>query len=425
MSADKQTRTANARKSPSDFQRLSRRFMSGMLRSLFFINKPARLSKAGFVLPTTALLLLVLTLTVGALSFRTFSRSSNVIALREQQVVDSAAAPAIDRSKAKLEYLFSKDTRFPGGVPSSDVLASMMLNNGTNGIPQIAANDPYTFPDETRVDLNGSGNDNAWVFPADVDGDGNTGADEIIVYSVLMDDENVATLTDALSDAKADALVTRNGPMNTIESQAGCGAARAPEAGWQVVSEATLQKNFQVTAFVANRNEANRTASALEFQQVRQADRGNKWGAWFKYDLELFPGASRDFYWNGAMHTEGNFLIRDKYIARMISSQNSCLYTEKASEITMASDGDFQGQLLSAKTGPNDFSGSSNDNDSPRFHIFTSDGQKPDTGSNDAKIGTDNDSVTANKADLRNILLDPIKLFTADVLAHRNSTGWS
>ncbi|MGB3671025.1 MAG: hypothetical protein WA984_12985, partial [Phormidesmis sp.] len=105
MSPDKQTRYRKHKRSRSDFQRLSRRFMSGLLRSLFFVSRPTRLSKAGFVLPTTALLLLVLTLTVGALSFRTFSRSTSVMALREQQVIDSAAAPAIDRAKSKLEYL--------------------------------------------------------------------------------------------------------------------------------------------------------------------------------------------------------------------------------------------------------------------------------------------------------------------------------
>ncbi len=427
MSAEKQTRYRKHKKQRSDFQRLSRRFMSGVLRSLFLASRPARISKSGFVLPTTALLLLVLSLTVGALSFRTFSRSTSVMALREQQVIDSAAAPAIDRAKSKLEYLFSKDSRFPGGVPSSDVIASMMLNDNQNGIPKITSNDPYKFPDEERLNIGSSGDsDNAWVFPSDVDGDGEIEDGELIAYSILMDDENDGkSLTDDLSGAKAKALVTRNGPINTSEAQAGCGSSRAPEAGWQIVSQSTLQKNFQVTAFVASRNNADSTATALEFQQVRQANRGNKWGAWFKYDLELFPGASRDFFWNGAMHTEGNFLVRDKYKARMVSSHNSCLYTQDAAEITLAQDGAYRGEVLSAKTGTNDFSGSSTNNDSPRFHLFTSNGQPPDTLSDGGRIGTDNDSVVARREELRNILMDPIKLFTTDTKAHRSDSGWS
>ncbi len=436
MSPDKQTRYRKHKRSRSDFRRLSRRFMSGLLRSLFFVSRPARLSRGGFVLPTTALLLLVLTLTVGALSFRTFSRSTSVMALREQQVIDSAAAPAIDRAKSKLEYLFSKDSRFPGGVPSSNVIASMMLNDGNNGIPEITANEPYepyTFPDEERLNIgtdstsdpdDGDGPDNAWVFPSDVDGDGEIEAGELVAYSILMDDENDGeTITGAQTPEKAAALVTRNGPINTSEASANCGSSRAPESGWQAISSTTLQKNFQVTAFVANRNNADSTATALEFQQVRQASRGNKWGAWFKYDLELFPGASRNFFWNGAMHTEGNFLVRDKYQARMVSSHNSCLYTRDAAEITLAQDGTYRGEVLSAKNGPNDFSGSSSNNGSPRFHLFTSDNNPPDI--TNGLIGTDNDSVIATRGGLRNILMDPIKLFTQDIKAHRSDSDWS
>jgi hypothetical protein len=431
MSANKQTR-ANTRKPRSDFRRLGRRFMSGVLRSLFFVNKPARFKQAGFVLPTTVLLLLVLTLTVGALSFRTFSRSESVIAFRQEQLVDSAAAPAIDRAKAKLEYLFSKDPRFPGGIPSSDVIASMMLNDGVN-VARNTSNDPYTFPDEARIDINNNSvNDNAWVFEADVNGDGNVEPEELITYSILMDDQatvgsTTISMTDNLSDAKADALISRNGPINTSEAQTGCRSDVAPESGWQAINAATLQKNFQITAFVADRNNAvNSTATALEFQQVRQADRGNKWGAWFKYDLELFPGASRDFYWNGAMHTEGNLLLRDKYVSRMISSHNSCLYTEPASEMTMADTGAYKGELLSAKVSANDFSGTSaSDAANPTVHLFTRNAQKPSVSGNAVKIWTDEDSVDADAEDLRNILLDPIKLFTEDVLAHRSDTGWS
>lgn len=428
MSVDKQTRRKS--KKNSDFQRLSRRFMSGLLRSLFFLNRPVRSRQAGFVLPTTVLLLLVVTLTAGAMGYRSFSRTSNVIALREQQVIDNAAAPAIDRAKAKLEYLFSKDDRFPGGVPASDVIASMMLNDGNNGIPSVP-NNPYELPDETPIDLNGGGNDNAWVFNADVDGDGN--ADELIAYSILMDDLDPGAtdattddilLTDDLSGDKADALVTRNGPISTTQAQAGCTSARAPEGGWQVINEATLQKNFQVTAFVVNGSDVNRTATALEFQQVRQANRGNKWGAWFKYDLELFPGATRNFFWNGAMHTEGNLLVRDKYRARMLSSHNSCLYTQDSSEITLAENENFRGEVLSAKSGSNSFTDSGI---VPLFHLFTSDNARPQTGDN-GELTTSSDSVTAGDGHLRDILLDPIKLFTEDVLAHRGESsddGWS
>ncbi|MEM6597022.1 MAG: hypothetical protein AAF635_02475, partial [Cyanobacteria bacterium P01_C01_bin.69] len=156
MSAKKQTRNRTPRKPRSDFQRLARRFMSGLLRSLFFIGRSPRHSRAGFVLPTTVLLLLVMTLTVGALSFRTASRTQSTFLAREQQVVDNVAAPAIDRAKAKLEYLFTKDNRMPGsGTPSSEVLLTLMRNvdslgPGNLGISALSLN-PYRLPDEDPI----------------------------------------------------------------------------------------------------------------------------------------------------------------------------------------------------------------------------------------------------------------------------------
>ena len=144
MSADKQTRRKN--RTRSDFQRLSSHFMSGLLRSLFFINKPLRSRQAGFVLPTTVLLLLVVTLTVGAMSFRTFSRTTQTIAIRDQQVVDSLAAPAIDRAKAKIEFLFTKDVSVADKQPpsSEDLLLALK--------PPATGDDAYTIPDETRIE---------------------------------------------------------------------------------------------------------------------------------------------------------------------------------------------------------------------------------------------------------------------------------
>ncbi|MEL6900307.1 MAG: hypothetical protein AAFP07_05100, partial [Cyanobacteria bacterium J06606_4] len=144
MSAKKQTPRKPARPR-SDFQRLSRRFMSGLLRSLFFINAFPRYKRAGFVLPTTVLLLLVMTLTVGALSFRTASRTQSTFLAREQQVIDNVAAPAADRAKSKLEYLFGKDSRFPGSsTPSSDTLAALLgdITNTALGVTKLDT-DPY------------------------------------------------------------------------------------------------------------------------------------------------------------------------------------------------------------------------------------------------------------------------------------------
>ncbi|MEL7069153.1 MAG: hormogonium polysaccharide biosynthesis protein HpsA [Cyanobacteria bacterium J06581_3] len=467
MSAKKQTRNRTRRKPRSDFQRLTRRFMSGLLRSLFFISRPTRhSSRAGFVLPTTVLLLLVMTLTVGALSFRTASRTQSTFLAREQQVIDNIAAPAVDRAKAKLEYLFTRDNRMPGsGTPSSDMLAILMRNVASTGpdgpaISQLPGDDPYTLPDEVRININGDIGganvlDNAWSFPYDLNGDGQTQPGETIAYSVLMDDavdiNSTPTPNDRSDDIKledtgtaktiqkAKYLVTRNGPINTDETLSACGGEREPEQGWLPISTATVEKNFQITAFVSNGKDLGRVNSALELQQVRRASRGNRWGAWFKYDMEIFPGP--DFNWNGAIHSDGNVMLTDKFRGHMISSHNSCLYSKESSQITMAernyddeekidiTKGDFQGQLVMGIPSK-DYGQAGGYTD---IHIFTDDTSAPKINNADTKLTESNDSIrkkngpnsnsqpTGNPED---IAVDPVALFTQDVTKHRDVTRW-
>ena len=453
MSANKQTRNRNLRKPTSDFQRLSRRFMSSALRSLFLLNKSTRYSRAGFVLPTTVLLLLVMTLTVGALTFRSVSRTQSAILAREQQVIDNIAAPAADRGKAKLEYLFDKDTRIPGtSTPSSDVLATLMLNiNNNSGVGNLGITalpkDPYTLPDETRIDINNDGTvDNAWSFSFDLNGDGNPDPNEVIAYSLLMDDsvdprptptptrDDDVKLEDtgtAATIQKAKYLVTRNGPINTNNTVSNCGGSRAPAQGWLTVSNAALEKNFQITAFVSNGKNPGRANSAFELQQVRLAQRGNTWGAWFKYDMEIHPG--EDFNWNGAIHTDGNLFVTNKFKGHMISSHNSCLYAQNSSDVTMAevdNDGsgvnvktagskDFQGQLIAGAPTYGDL----NSRGTPDFHIFTTLNAAPTIGTN---LTTSNDSVTGNSFNnLLDIALDPVALFTQNISRHRRTGTWT
>lgn len=427
-------------------KRLPNRLAASLLRLLFWVNRPARLSRAGFVLPTTVLLLLMVSLTVGAMSYRSFTRSSQAIAEREQQVVDNVAAPALDRARAKIEYLFTKDPRFPGGVPSSDVLAAMMLNNGSAGII-ASADDPYTLPGETRLNIGGvdSADDNAWSFNTDLNGDG---TDETIAYSILMDDEATPpggtsqNIDDQVSTAKAQALVTRNGPINTAETASGCTAsARTPEGGWQVVNQAQLEKNFQINTLVVNSSAANRTVSASEFQQVRQSNRGNKWGAWFRYDLEIFSGP--EFNWNGAIHTEGSLITPQQFKAYMLSSPSSCVYSNTNSEITLGqrddnNDGtpDFQGQIIfgaltKTASGADKFEKGagvgSNGNKYPKFHIYTSRNEAPNQ-ENNTRLTDDTDDSVASKPNQTpspsDVALDPIQLFTTGISTHINSTTW-
>jgi hypothetical protein len=457
-----------------------KRFMTGLLKVLLLSHRPARLARSGFVLPTTFLLVLMVLLTATALTYRSFTRSDQAITQREQKIIVNAATPAIDRAKAKIEFLFQDDPRFPSGLPSSDVLADLMspvLDAGNNFVGylgnqkilpggEVDANgnsDPYTLPDEERVDINGDGDlDNAWSYNIDINGDGVAEENEVVVYSILVDDAVFATesaapeedeqgrarsyvtgdveLADPPDQTKANSLVTRTGPLATTEATPACQGALA-ESGWQVVDQgnnSSLQKNFQVNAFVTNRNDANQTFETMEFQQSRIASRANKWGAWFRYDLEIFPGPT--FNWNGAMHTDSNLFIRNGLNAFMVSSHNSCLYSAEASEITLGEvdiDGDddatpgkvvfgddsvtrlgteFQGQAVKgAITQDNYTSGSA-----PGVHVFNGDRTIPITNRN---LTDTNDSVNGGRPS--DIAVNPLVLFTEDRTVHIDASSWN
>ncbi|MGB3493945.1 MAG: hormogonium polysaccharide biosynthesis protein HpsA [Elainellaceae cyanobacterium] len=425
-------------------QRTTKAFVLWVLKGLLLYGRQPVARKSGFVLPTTVLLLLVLTLTVGAITLRTYSRTEQAIGERSQRVVYNAATPAIDRAKAKLEYLFNRqrDPRLPSGIPGETQLWGMMVNDGEerNGltVPPHRINndagdpvDPYTFPDETRLDLDGDGLlDNAWSYRTDTNGDGEGNEEATVAYSILSgtpaDPANMQLASDEDIANRADALQVRHGPLSaTTELNTACvtaeSAAAAPvEAGWftDQGNSSVLRKNFQVDAYILP-DDANGTVATVEFHQDRQLAKGNKWGAWFRNDLEIFPGP--EFNWNGAMHTEGNLVVGNtRFHGFLVSSPASCLYTREASEITVTdiiADPDnnipaFQAQVMSGKINDNSFGGNS------EFHLY---GNPPiRTGDNNVRLDSGRDSVAGNNPRPAQYALDPIALVTRDVSVARD-----
>jgi len=138
-------------------------FVKFVLRYFFLVNQSSTRTQQGFVLPTTVLLLLVVTLTVGAMTLRTLNRTGQVAGDRQQQVIYNAATPALERAKAKLEFMFDsqRDTRYPNGIPDQSFLYGMMINDGkTGGATQLDFKDKsgnlvdaYTFPDEAGTEF--------------------------------------------------------------------------------------------------------------------------------------------------------------------------------------------------------------------------------------------------------------------------------
>jgi hypothetical protein len=342
-----------------EVQRLYRNFNRGivnwLLRSAFVAHRRGQSPVAGFVLPVVTLLLLVVTLTVGAMTLRAFDRNVQVIAESQQKVIYNAATPAIDRARSKLEFLFdiSKETRYPGGVPPESQLLTLMTNASTPPLAAGTSPDAYTLPGEVRVDVgeaNGTAVDNVWRYRADTDGDGQN--DSTVLYSIIFrtptgdpgGDSAAAKLLSLSDAAKAADGIVRGGPISNQSNLTGCGSnnggggdALTAEAWFEDQSNSSrIRKNFQIDAIVIP-DKAKAAAVTLEFQQDRQIQRGNKWGAWFRSDLEVFPGAN--FNWNGAMHTEGSLMLGQSqdnkiFTAYLISSPASCLYQKESSEIS-------------------------------------------------------------------------------------------
>jgi hypothetical protein len=354
------------------YRRLSKGLVTWLLRSALLINRQRR-AATGFVLPTTVFLILVVALTAGALSYRAYNSSIRTIGNIQSRAIYNAATPAIDRARSKIEALFN-DSRYPGGVPSEGFLTSMMLNDGRTikgeaATPQLGINgqtdpnDPFTLKDETRIDVNGDGQkDNAWVYhdkqtkssvvysitfslPAD---DPKTNPGGLPGWQKLLQKTEVdKALGIDTTESKNAGPFVRTGPLSNGEVvTCRVSSGSTVEQGWyqDATDTSKLRKRFQIDAFVVKDDEGAISPgkppnlTTLEFSQDRLLERGNKWGAWFRNDLEIFPGAP--FNWNGAMHTEGSLLIGpttgNNFSAYLISSPSSCLFLpESNSEISV------------------------------------------------------------------------------------------
>ncbi|HEY9895867.1 MAG TPA: hypothetical protein V6D34_10730, partial [Candidatus Sericytochromatia bacterium] len=245
------------------------------------------------MLPTVILLLLVVSLTVGALVYRAYSRSAQVIGASQQRIIYNAATPAIDRARAKLETLFdaTKDSRYPGGVPAENYMTGMLRNDGSYGVGALPGTDQYTIPGETRINLDGATKaneltpqDNAWAFRTDTNGDG--ALDATVVYSIVLqtppDQNGVAGsgMVNTSETVKANNLLVRQGPLSN-QLRGNCAIAQdsatsSAAQGWfqDLSTSSTLRKNFQVDALVIpDTINTNGSFTTLEMQQDRKLDR--------------------------------------------------------------------------------------------------------------------------------------------------------
>ena len=133
------------------------RLMRAMLRSLMAMGRRANLPVAGFVLPTVTMVLLVVILLTIAITLRSFDRANTARNVRVNQQVLAAATPAIDRAKAKIQFMLREDPQRPTATPSDAELYRMISSPATG-------TDNYTFGDEARLKLQFDLDDNKTIL---------------------------------------------------------------------------------------------------------------------------------------------------------------------------------------------------------------------------------------------------------------------
>ncbi|MFT0819037.1 hormogonium polysaccharide biosynthesis protein HpsA [Synechococcus sp. W60.3] len=321
-----------------------------LLSSLKIPVDRGRIRERGFVLPVAILIVLVLSLVTVGLLTRSTQRTIQTQVERAEQTVSRQLNAAIDRARAKIDYLI-RDPRLPASNPTDAQLVEALINDGAGELIPRDENDPYILPDETQFvittnieveDPNNPGQTlpvpvraPAWWFLVDTDNNGVN--DSVTAYTILHTRRAAgAGFEDRLTDTeRARRLLIRSGPLQG-SALAGCTDSPAeqtvnPNVGdWFQVGTA-LYKPFQIFAVtlpIQGADSTTRAISALQFQQDRKRDLLNKWGIFSRGDVEFFftPG----YNWNGAIYAGGSLFFRygsnNLFRAFTISSEQSCFY---------------------------------------------------------------------------------------------------
>ncbi|MEN9252852.1 MAG: hypothetical protein Q6L58_10490, partial [Thermostichales cyanobacterium BF3_bins_165] len=355
--------------------------------------RPLKRKERGFVLPIAILIVVVLLLITSLLLSRAFNRNLETSVTRTTQIANRRLAAAFDRARAKLDFLLdpktSSEDKYTGaGEPSDSELRNLLTVRSV-----------YTLRDETPLQITSTQEPGvvapAWWFPVDDDQDGRP--DSISAYMIVhnvrrarrpsggyneatrfWNDGNPisATICDpsklndptSCTDAvKAALLQVRNGPLDFESTAPGCEVegARVNIGDWFTSSSTTaeLLKPFQVFAVnipLQGESALSSAVAAAQMQHDRVRESLARWAAWFRYDLEVYQ--TRDFQWNGAVHTEGSYILGaanldpadpaggQGFRHYLISAPESCFYLPKDnSEISI------RGELISAELGNNRF----------------------------------------------------------------------
>ncbi|MEG4203640.1 hormogonium polysaccharide biosynthesis protein HpsA [Microcoleus sp. Pol7_A1] len=353
----------------------AKRLMRAMLQALMAMGRRARLPMAGFVLPTVTMVLLVVILLTVAITLRSFDRANTARNVRVNQQVLAAATPALDRAKAKIQFLLLEDPRKPLATPSDPELYRL-ISDSTGGGTGI---DNYTFGDETRLklkaDLDGNGSilspdlpltdtrsveinesiNTAWRYAVDTNNDGKY--DTFTLYGIFFrsppripSGANAGEFTRPRKTLEA-----RTPPMSLgvlkkgCEAAAGNSASLVGDSSWYSMNGRLSKSFFVYTVNVPiTASEASSlgndykaftgtsSISALEYQQDQSRIPLSNNAVVYEDDLEISPGPPINI--NGRMVTNSNLIVSgiggdDNLKLYQVSSQNSCFYEQENSKI--------------------------------------------------------------------------------------------
>jgi len=398
----------------------AKRLMRAMLRSLMAMGRRARLPVAGFVLPTVTMVLLVVILLTVAIVLRSFDRGNMARNVRVNQQVLAAATPALDRAKAKIQFLLQEDPQRPTATPSDAEMYRRMSSYD-------ASNDFYTFAGEERLVLradldgdntanpgddpkgslfNAQGKENealntAWRYAVDTNNDGKV--DTFSIYGIYFRTPK-GSQSRPRKELDARTPPMRTGTVNPACSQGeGTAASLVGDSGWERIT-GRLQKSFfvyTVNVPITQKDIDNGlnlpnpfqafpgtpSISALEYQQDQSRIPLSNNAVVYEDDLDISPGPPLNL--NGRILTNSNLLVTGLNAPNtvqiyQVSSKDSCFYDQENSRIVVG------GNVV------NGWSGTSGSQNPVGVHLFKKrgDADQPNTGA--PKIDTTNQSVAEN-----------------------------
>ncbi|WP_414622133.1 hormogonium polysaccharide biosynthesis protein HpsA [Calothrix sp. CCY 0018] len=334
-----------------------------LLRSFIVTKKRPEWVNAGFVLPTVAMVSLVVVLLTIAILFRSFERSKNASNVRVNQAVLNAATPAIDRARAKIDRLFN-DPRLPRSTPNDFSLKQIISDKVSE----------FTFGDETQLtlfdDVNGDGTPQintsnyaddenlktAWKYPVDTDNNGKF--DSYTLYSIQF--RNPPQTNGNPTRARSP-LEARTPPMNETRGGGACDRGNNTSAqlvgtqGWYQNGDVLKRSLFVYTTTIPITDTAglnttdtsqklyetfkgNKGFAALEYQQDRERRSLTNNAVVYDDDLEISPGGGINL--NGRIMTNSNLLTARRSDTGpirffLVSSPDSCYFNERNSKIVV------------------------------------------------------------------------------------------